>query len=74
MVDDRGKRGGQAVASNTAIGAVLDSGIGNNKIVEDAFAENANSVGARQCKETSQSHSLKLDSALGKNIRDAAKG
>jgi hypothetical protein len=73
MVDDRGKRGRQAIASNTAIGAVLNSCIGNDEVVEDALAESANSLGARERKETSQSHSLELDSALGKNVGDAAK-
>ncbi len=73
MVNDRGKRGRQTVASNAAIGAVLDGCVGNDEVVENALAESANSVSARQREETSQSHSLELDSALGKNVRDAAK-
>ena len=62
-------------SSNTAVEAILNGSVGNNKIIEDALAENTNgSLGTLNLEKTSQSHSLEFDSALGKNVGDATEG
>ena len=53
---------------------MLNGCIGDDEIVEDTLRESANSVDARQRRETSKRHSLELDAALGKNVGDTAKG
>lgn len=52
---------------------MLNSGIGNNKVVENALAKSANSVDTRQRRETSVRHCLELETAISKNVRDTAK-
>jgi len=74
MVDNRSKRRGQTVASNAGVGAMLNDAIGDNEVVEDAVAENADGICTGQRQETCQGHSLELVTLLGKNVRDATEG
>lgn len=74
MVDDRSKSGRQTIASNASVGTVLNDAIGDNEVVEDAVAENADGICTGQRQETCQGHSLELVTLLGKNVRDATEG
>ena len=74
MIDDRSERRGETIARDASVGAVLNGSIGNDKIIENALAESANSVDTRQRRETSVRHCLELESTVSKNVGDAAKG
>ena len=46
MIDNRRQTRGQTVASNAVAVAMLDDLMRDKKIMEDAFAKNANSIGS----------------------------
>jgi|LakMenE01Jun11ns_1017448.scaffolds.fasta_scaffold6555028_1 hypothetical protein len=69
MIDNRSQTRGQTVASNAVAAAMLDDLMRDEKIMEDALAENANSFVTIQGEESSESHSLKLEAfVLGKDF------
>jgi hypothetical protein len=69
MIDNRSQTRGQTVASNAVAVAMLDDLMRDEKIMEDALAENANSFVTIQGEESSESHSLKLEAfVLGKDF------
>jgi hypothetical protein len=69
MIDNRRQTRGQTIASNAVAVAMLDDLMRDEKIMEDALAENANSFVTIQGEESSESHSLKLEAfVLGKDF------
>lgn len=69
--DDGNERGGETVACNARIGAVLDDAIGNKEVVEDTLAYGADSFCAGKLEKASEGHSLELMTLIGKNVGDA---
>ena len=69
--DDGNERRGEAVACDARISAVLDDAVGDEEVVEDAFAYGVDSFCAGKLEKASEGNSLELMTLVSKDVGDA---